>query len=150
MREIHRGLPAKDFKRPETGVVDITVCAKSGQLLTPSCNEGAVTLTFLERFRPAEYCTYHDGGGEYSRSHIAIESMRTGIASFDDRDVVADLKMPSLDLGQLPGIPPGKYTAPVLDGALDTTKDEDDGFQLDLTLPSLDDFEFPAYNPLME
>jgi hypothetical protein len=77
--------------------------------------------------------------------------MRTGIASFDDRDVVADLKMPSLDLRQLPDMPSGKYAAPVLDGALDAAKEgEDEDFQLDLTLPSLDDFEFPAYNPLME
>jgi penicillin-binding protein 1A len=159
MREIHRGLPAKDFKRPENGVVDIKVCAKSGQLLTPACVEGEVTLTFLEKFRPAEYCTYH-GGGDY-RSHLAIETLRTGIAAFDDSEVVSGLRMPSLDLSLLPTAPPAGHTldesvideSPLPDAENDDERQPgigDDDFTLDLTLPSLDSFEMPSYNPLIE
>jgi penicillin-binding protein 1A len=150
MREIHRGLPARDFKRPETGVVDIRVCAKSGQLLTPDCNEGEVLLTFLDKFRPHEYCSYHSG--EY-KSHIAIETLRTGITSFDDRNVLGDLRMPTLDASQLPSsAPAGRRGGPANSfgnsgGASNTVGD---GQQLELTLPSLDDFELPSYNPLME
>jgi penicillin-binding protein 1A len=158
MREIHRGLPARDFKRPETGLVDIRVCAKSGQLLTPDCNEGDVVLTFLDKFRPTEYCTHHGGGGEY-RSHLAIETLRTGIAAFDDRGVLTELKMPVLDLGLLPETAPanrygggGKTDAqPPLPAAAEGDSDgAAESPQLDLTLPSLDDFELPSYNPLME
>jgi penicillin-binding protein 1A len=156
MREIHRGLPARNFKRPEMGLVDIRVCAKSGQLWTPDCNEGDIVLTFLEKFRPTEYCSYHSGGGDY-RSQIAIETMRTGIASFDDNDVLAELKMPFLDLSQLPaGVSAGLYdesTGMSLAGSASTngvSNVEDEDFPIDLTLPSLDDFELPSYNPLME
>jgi penicillin-binding protein 1A len=60
MREIHTGLPAKEFTRPATGVVDIRVCAKSGQLLTAKCNSGSVVLSFLDGHRPTSYCTYHE------------------------------------------------------------------------------------------
>jgi penicillin-binding protein 1A len=146
MREIHKGLPARDFKRPQTGVVDIRVCAKSGQLLTPACNEGEVTLTFLDKFRPTEYCAYHGSGG-YRRS--TIETPRTGIAAFDDRDVLAELKMPTLDLGKLPSASPQK-TAPAGAPPDSDASSESGEFELDLTLPSLDGFELPSYNPLME
>ncbi|MDR0663254.1 MAG: PBP1A family penicillin-binding protein [Spirochaetaceae bacterium] len=159
MREIHRGLPAKDFRRPENGVVDIRVCAKSGQLLTPSCNEGDVVLTFLEKFRPTEYCTYHSGGdyggGDY-RSHLAIETMRTGLSAFDDSEVVSGLKMPSLDLSWLPvgsasvsGIDESQVPATGNDDEPLPSMGDDD-FTLELTLPSLDSFEIPSYNPLLE
>ena len=60
MREVHTGLPAKDFTRPASGVVDIRVCAKSGQLLTSKCNSGSVTLSFLDKYRPSGFCTYHE------------------------------------------------------------------------------------------
>ncbi|MDR2097481.1 MAG: PBP1A family penicillin-binding protein [Spirochaetaceae bacterium] len=146
MREIHRGLPAKEFKRPETGVVDVRVCAKSGQLLTPSCNQGEVVLPFLEKFRPTEYCTYH-GGGEY-RSHVAMETLRTGIAAFDDREVISGLRMPSLDFSQLPVVSAGSLGS--TETPASSGEPDDDDFKLDLTLPSLDSFEIPAYNPLME
>ncbi|MDR1256306.1 MAG: PBP1A family penicillin-binding protein [Spirochaetaceae bacterium] len=139
MREIHRGLPAKDFKRPESGVVDITVCAKSGQLLTPACDQGAVTLTFLDRFRPAEYCTYHEGGGY--RAQIAVDTLRGGAFSFDGSDVLSGLTMPSLDFSKLPAASPRQ---------LDAYESEGDALEPGLTMPSLDGFEFPSYNPLME
>jgi penicillin-binding protein 1A len=59
MRDIHQGLPMKDFARPATGVVDITVCAKSGLIPTAACNEGKVTLTFLSGTQPDRYCDIH-------------------------------------------------------------------------------------------
>jgi penicillin-binding protein 1A len=140
MHEIHRDLPAKDFKRPESGVVDITVCTQSGQLLTPACNQGAVTLTFLSKFRPTEYCAYHAGGGDY-RAQIAIDSMRSGSFSFDDGDMLSGIRMPTLDLSLLPESAPRRP---------DTAETGDDAVEAGLTLPSLDEFELPAYNPLME
>ncbi|MDR1149192.1 MAG: PBP1A family penicillin-binding protein [Spirochaetaceae bacterium] len=146
MREVHRGLPAKDFRRPESGLVDIRVCAKSGQLLTPDCNEGDIVLTFLDKFRPTEYCTYHEAGGNY-RSHIAMESLRSGVSAFDDRDVISDLKMPSLDISQFPASAPAGRQSPAINSG---NEPENDELLPNLTMPALDDFEMPSYNPLME
>ncbi|MDR2659172.1 MAG: PBP1A family penicillin-binding protein [Spirochaetaceae bacterium] len=142
MREVHRGLPAREFKRPESGVVDIRVCAKSGQLLTPACNQGDVVLTFLDKFRPTEYCSYHDARSEY-RTHLAVDSLRGGISTFDDGEILSGLKMPALDISQLPSVQPRLPAA-------NMNNIPEDEPQLDLSLPTLDDFELPSYNPLMD
>ncbi|MDR0706596.1 MAG: PBP1A family penicillin-binding protein [Treponema sp.] len=62
MRDIHQGLSKKDFIRPATGVVDVTVCAKSGLIPTATCNEGTVTLSFLSGSQPDRYCDLHADG----------------------------------------------------------------------------------------
>ncbi|MDR0383242.1 MAG: PBP1A family penicillin-binding protein [Spirochaetaceae bacterium] len=152
MREIHRGLPAKDFKRPGTGVVDLRVCVKSGQLATPACNQGTVTLTFMDRFRPVEYCTYHEGDSEY-RTQIAISTLRGGVTAFDDSDVLSSLRMPTLDINALPAASPRSVgntasNAPATSGDAGGAGYEE--FQPDLAPPALDRFELPSYNPLME
>ncbi|MDR0374750.1 MAG: PBP1A family penicillin-binding protein [Treponema sp.] len=59
MRDIHQGLAKKNFIRPATGVVDVTVCAKSGLIPTSSCDEGRVTLSFLSGAQPDRYCDMH-------------------------------------------------------------------------------------------
>ena len=61
MREIHQGLPRKEFPRP-SGITEVTVCKKSGLLRTPACNEGAVTLPFISGTQPYQNCDYHNGG----------------------------------------------------------------------------------------
>jgi penicillin-binding protein 1A len=77
MRDIHQGLSKKDFIRPATGIVDVTVCAKSGLIPTSSCNEGRVTLSFLSGTQPNQYCDLHGGDaliagvtGNRARSHV--------------------------------------------------------------------------------
>ncbi|MDR3167061.1 MAG: transglycosylase domain-containing protein, partial [Treponema sp.] len=94
MREIHLGLPMKDFVRPATGLIDVTVCAKSGLLKTPACNEGEVTFPFLEGTQPTQYCTIH--GNTAFPIEIAIEPMRSDILSLDDEALLSGLRMPSL------------------------------------------------------
>jgi penicillin-binding protein 1A len=92
MREIHHGLPLRDFMRPGTGLVDITVCAKSGRLKTSSCSEGEITLSFLEGTQPELFCDEHGGGrGMETFRHIEIGSM-----FFDTGDVLKNLSMPVL------------------------------------------------------
>jgi hypothetical protein len=49
--------------------------------------------------------------------------------------------MPTLDFDQLPAASLRE---------LNTEEVEDDAFGIDLTMPSLDIFELPSYNPLME
>ena len=93
MREIHQGLPFRDFVRPSTGIVDATVCVKSGLLKTPYCNEGDVTLPFLEGTQPVLFCDYHDGSkaSDATMGNIEMDSM-----FIDTSDVLKDLSMPVL------------------------------------------------------
>ncbi|GMO41742.1 MAG: PBP1A family penicillin-binding protein [Termitinemataceae bacterium] len=153
MREIHKGLPAKEFVRPESGVVDITVCAKSGQLLTSSCNQGAVTLTHLSKYRPVEYCSYHRNAGE--RAAETLDKYKTIIRSYSDEDLTSDLGMPTLDFDF--SVPANRSTTGTSGAAGGADKQSgDQSTQTGTTdtktnsLPNLDDLEMPAYNPLTE
>jgi penicillin-binding protein 1A len=96
MREIHQGHAYKDFIRPGTGIIDVTVCAKSGLLKTSACNEGDVTMPFLEGTQPSQYCNIH-GNASYS-SGTAINTMRGDTLSIDDEILLGSLTMPTLRL----------------------------------------------------
>jgi penicillin-binding protein 1A len=87
LRAIHQGLPRRDFVYPASGVVDITVCTKSGLLRTAACNQG-VTLPFLSGTQPVEYC---DKCGNNTR--IAREPIPWGL---NEADVLVTLPMPTL------------------------------------------------------
>ena len=90
MREIHKGLPFREFLRPGTGIIDATVCARSGLLKTHFCNDGEITLTFLEGTQPVLLCEEHGTRG-------AMETFRqVGIDSlfFDTGSVLDSLTMP--------------------------------------------------------
>jgi penicillin-binding protein 1A len=95
MREIHQGLPYRDFVRPVTGIIDVTVCAKSGLLKTSACNEGEVTLPFLEGTQPSEYCHIHTG----IRSTINIRELGTTALVVNDNDLLDSLALPVLPPG---------------------------------------------------
>jgi penicillin-binding protein 1A len=96
MREVHNGLPAKEFSRPATGVVDIRVCAKSGQLLTPQCNEGSVVLSFLDKYRPSGYCTYHERTAEGEM--MATTLIQEEIIGLKKEEELYEYRMPTLNL----------------------------------------------------
>jgi penicillin-binding protein 1A len=103
MRELNMGLPARDFIRPSTGIVDVTVCAQSGQLKTSACNEGEVTLPFLAGTQPRESCTLH-GGVNLRTAMVMGNTVRTGTLTFNDEGLLGNLAMPQLpiDLSQIP------------------------------------------------
>jgi len=92
MREIHQGLPYRDFLRPATGLLDVTVCVKSGLLRTSSCPEG-VTLTFLEGTQPVRLC--EECGS--TRGFEAFRYIELNPMFFDTLNFINDLKMPVLD-----------------------------------------------------
>jgi penicillin-binding protein 1A len=100
MREIHQGLPRKDFARPATGTVDVTVCAKSGLLRTSSCNEGDVTLPYLTGTQPSHYCTMHGNTSLFSTT--ALSTMRDDVLGWDNNDLIRSLPMLSLPPDILP------------------------------------------------
>ncbi len=96
MREIHMDAGPKDFIRPQTGLIDVKVCAKSGLLLTDSCNEGSETLTFLEGTQPVSYCDLHENAAADqagSLTRIWQDSLM-----LDSQLLLDDLKMPELNL----------------------------------------------------
>ncbi|MDR0524274.1 MAG: penicillin-binding protein, partial [Spirochaetaceae bacterium] len=137
MREIHQGLPSKDFVKPSSGIVEVTVCAKSGLLRTPSCKEGEVFLPFLEGTQPVQYCTMHQERSGLVSAPIELKPFDLGNGLDVDR-ITQDLKMPvlRLDLPDLPapGLPVG-VQAP-------------DRFNPDDLFTS--EPELPAYNPLLD
>jgi penicillin-binding protein 1A len=94
MREIHQGLPYRDFARPASGIIDVTVCAKSGLLRNPACNEGDVTLPFLAGTQPTQACDLH-GSGSWT-STVAYETMRGSTMGVDDSALLSSLVMPTL------------------------------------------------------
>lgn len=134
MREIHADLPSRDFVRPPSGVVDIRVCAKSGQLPTAKCNEGSVVLTFLEKYRPSGYCAYHEN--EAAARELILRQLS---GDYGDDSVPAPsssgYRMPTLNLDDL--LPAREETA----GSASSYA---------LPEPDYDNFEMPAYNPLVD
>lgn len=63
MKEVHinnsKKLPPKDFDRPATGVTEVNVCSKSGQIPTADCKEGFKKEIFISGTEPKGFCTYH-------------------------------------------------------------------------------------------
>jgi penicillin-binding protein 1A len=94
MRDIHQGLPAKDFVRPSSGITDVTVCAKSGLLPTSACNEGMVTLPFFADARPVQYCDLH--GGSKFTDEVNLRSIFQNTISLDEDTLLGSLTMPVL------------------------------------------------------
>ena len=68
MKSVHKDLPAADFSRPATGLVDVGVCAKSGKLPTKYCNEGIIKEIFLAGTEPREFCDLHQFEQERNES----------------------------------------------------------------------------------
>ena len=91
MREIHQGLPYRDFAKPAAGIIDVTVCAKSGLLKTPACNAGDVNLPFLIGTQPTQACETHGRS-----STIVITTMRENTMGLDDSVFLNSLSMPTL------------------------------------------------------
>ena len=68
MKSAHQDLPAADFSRPATGLVDVGVCTKSGKLPTKYCNEGIIKEIFLAGTEPREFCDLHQFEQERNES----------------------------------------------------------------------------------
>jgi penicillin-binding protein 1A len=98
MREIHKGLPRKNFTRPSSGIIDVSVCTKSGLLRIAACNEGEVTLPFLDGTQPAQYCDIH--GKSTTAAPPINRPMPFGGGL--DSSFFDELKMPQLPIDLLP------------------------------------------------
>ncbi|UKI53701.1 MAG: hypothetical protein L6V86_01150 [Treponema sp.] len=87
MREIHRGLPAKDFTKPVDGVFQATVCSVSGKIPTAECGHHTKTLWFLAGTQPTEICPVH-GGRAARASAISIERLKNEMYQSGQRRTV--------------------------------------------------------------
>jgi penicillin-binding protein 1A len=147
MREIHLGLPAKDFIRPPDGLIDVTVCTQTGLLTTPAC-PGSVTLTYLEGTQPMAYCDEH---GNIPAAIVASNSLNFDAIGIDDMVILQDLKMPELDLDFLP---PSVNEARNQPSRSNTRQNQRNQRDLRNRNASGDQegygLEMPAYNPLLD
>jgi penicillin-binding protein 1A len=156
MREIHTGLPMKDFIRPSSGLVDVTVCSESGQLKTNAC-PGGVTLTFLAGTQPTTYCDMHLNGGGQNSAIALADAMRLDTLAINNVAALGDLKLPELPVDLLMSL--GVDVSPANRQAADRrtpgrqttgsrTNSRDGGFQEDAASPfeagdpGLDDYGF--------
>jgi penicillin-binding protein 1A len=100
MKEINRDLPPKGFQRPQTGLVEATVCSVTGLLPTPYCNEGTTNLLFYEGTQPNKLCDWHNLSAERDRS--LIEKLGGQVRNLTDGtpvDSTLKVNIPGLELG---------------------------------------------------
>ena len=86
MQAIHTDKPYKDFIRPETGIIGMEVCKKSGLRPTDHCKEGTIFLHFLSGTAPVNNCAYHESDRlllEIAKDRFRKSSYGTGQAPVD-------------------------------------------------------------------
>jgi penicillin-binding protein 1A len=100
MKEINKDLPPKNFQKPQTGLVEASVCSVTGLLPTPYCNEGTSTLLFYEGTQPNRLCDWHSLSAE--RDRALIDKLGGQIRKLGDGskvDATLKVNIPGLDLG---------------------------------------------------
>lgn len=104
MREIHRGLPAKDFNKPAEGVIQVTVCSVSGKIATPECGSHVTTQWILEGTQPTDICPTH-GGKTSNSSALGIFRLKNEMYQSGARSMRTFEKTPlKLNLDFLTGV----------------------------------------------
>jgi penicillin-binding protein 1A len=99
MRDINKNLPPKSFQRPQTGLVEATVCSVTGLLPTPSCTDGTTTLLFYEGTQPNKLCDWHSLSVE--RDRTLLERLGGQVRSLSDGpklDSTLKINIPGLNL----------------------------------------------------
>ena len=95
MHLIHADLPYRDFVKPQTGLVKARVCKKSGLLPTDACDDGTISLYFLEGTQPTSYCEYHENSTILKR--IAIDRLQKESYAVGQRPITYDDSSLTLD-----------------------------------------------------
>lgn len=97
MAEIHKGLPFKDFIRPQNGLIDVSVCSVSGLLPTEYCDEGSLNLTYYEGTQPKSYCDLHQFKSEQAESSIRSLSSQQDVLGGGRIDATLDFDLSDID-----------------------------------------------------
>jgi len=96
MKAIHTGLKRIDFQKPETGLVEMKVCAVSGKIPTSECDDGLLDEIFIAGTEPKDFCDIHPF--KKQRDEDLIEGLQD-ILSVEDFGVdTFDLNTPSTDI----------------------------------------------------
>lgn len=124
MKKIHRDLPAKNFPRPTTGLVNVVVDARTGLLPSGEPDEPLLTEIFLDGTAPTQISTLDAFKRERAEAilHNLNQNLQFDMQNPDELNL--DL---NLDSGN--GNQPAKPAAPDidinLDGGTNTTKPGD-------------------------
>ena len=96
MRDIHKGLPYKNFPSPQGGISSVEVCAISGLLPTQYCNQGTVSLLYLDGTQPIKSCDIHKEKGQDAKELL---DKLTGSGTSTSQVTIPDstLTVPNLD-----------------------------------------------------
>jgi len=89
MKAIHKGLPLKEFYRPETGIVEMEVDAVSG-LIPTEFSEDIITEVFIAGTEPTTFDTYHSSTADRN-AYLADKLLTTII--YESPDVGLDLEL---------------------------------------------------------
>lgn len=103
MKDIHRDLPAKYFQRPQTGLVEATVCSVTGLIPTPACTDGTTSLLFYEGTQPNKLCDWHSLSAE--RDKTLLEKLGGQVRNLSDGskvDPTLKVNIPGLELDSSP------------------------------------------------
>ena len=94
MKDIHEGLPRKDFVRPDSGLITRRVCEVSGLLLTDTCDDGSIEEIFLSGSEPERFCDVHPY--EYERNEALRQKIKNRLLLEDF--AVQDIVLPKFTL----------------------------------------------------
>ncbi len=115
MKQAHEGLPVEEFTRPNSGLIEVTVCASSGLLPTRYCNEGTVQEIFLTGTEPRDFCDLHRF--EFERDETLKNNIKGSILLGDPlpaEPLIPDLEEP-LFKREEPSAPSEDTGNPLLD-----------------------------------
>lgn len=104
MRDIHRELPPKYFQRPQTGLVEATVCSVTGLIPTSACVDGTVSLLFYEGTQPTKLCDWHSLSAE--RDRALLDKLGGQVRTLSDGskvDSTLKVNIPDFDSPAVPG-----------------------------------------------
>ncbi len=97
MKEAHKFLPVEEFIRPGSGIMEVSVCTKSGLLPTRLCTDGVIKEIFLTGTEPREFCDLHrfESEREEEVKTTIINTILLGDNLFED------LSPPEIDISLL-------------------------------------------------
>lgn len=104
MRIANEDYPYKEFPKPQTGLVEATVCSVSGQILSSACGNHKVTRFFLEGTEPKHVCEFHSSRieakrlGEARLQRAKFQSGTPPVKINDKEKLTLDLSFLDIDL----------------------------------------------------
>jgi len=118
MKNVHQELSVVDFIKPESGLIEVDVCSKSGKLPTGYCTDGTIKEIFLSGAEPRDFCELHKY--EFEQKESFKENLKSAIL-FDTTSnfTLPEMNIPIIDelesTGDTPENGPSESGNPLLD-----------------------------------